>query len=151
MDDAKKELIQQWLLKALHDLITARLLTHRDPIVLDTATYHRQQAAEKAVKAFLVYNDHPLERTHDVERLLDLAMQFEHGFAALRAAGQRLTPLATLYRYPSGNMEPSLEQAEEALNDATGIYNQVLSVLPPEVQPPTRQLGGVSASDNESN
>ena len=32
MDDAKKELVQQWLLKALHDLITARVLTHREPV-----------------------------------------------------------------------------------------------------------------------
>ena len=30
MDDAKKELVQQWLLKALHDLITARSLIDED-------------------------------------------------------------------------------------------------------------------------
>jgi hypothetical protein len=48
MDDAKTELIQQWLLKAAHDFITARLLTLRDPVVLDIAAYHCQQTAEKA-------------------------------------------------------------------------------------------------------
>jgi HEPN domain-containing protein len=110
MDDAKKELVQQWLLKALHDLITARSLTHGDPIVLDTATYHCQQVAEKA---FLIFNDHDPDRTHDLERLIDLATRFENGFVATRPAGKRLTPLATLYRYPnpSGSMEPSPEQA----------------------------------------
>jgi HEPN domain-containing protein len=137
MDDAKRELVQQWLLKALHDLITARSLIYREPIVLDTAAYHCQQAAEKAVKAFLIFNDHDPDRTHDVERLIDLATHVEHGFAASRAAGKRLTPLATLYRYPnlSGVMEPSPAQAEQALNDATVIYEQVLRVLPKDVHP----------------
>jgi len=135
MDDAKKELVQQWLLKALHDLITARALTHREPVVLDTATYHCQQAAEKALKAFLIFNDCDPERTHDVVRLLDLAAEFEHVFAALRPSGQRLTPLATLYRYPSGVMDPSPEQAEEALIDATVIFEHTVNFLPKDVHP----------------
>ena len=149
MDDAKMELVQQWLLKALHDLITARSLTRGQPVVLDTATYHCQQTAEKAVKAFLIFSDHDPDRTHDVERLLDLAARFEHGFAAFRAAGQRLTPLATLYRYPSGVMEPSPEQAEEALNDAAAIYNFVLSAVPPEVHPQSGHPGEGSIAPNE--
>jgi Uma2 family endonuclease len=43
MGDAKNELVQQWLRKASHDLTAARTLTRREPVVLDTATYHCQQ------------------------------------------------------------------------------------------------------------
>lgn len=148
MNDAKTELVQQWLWKAFHDLITAQTLTHRQPVVLDTATYHCQQTAEKSIKAFLIFNDNDPGRTHDVERLLDLATHFEPGFATCRAACQRLTPLATLYRYPSGVMEPSPEQAEEALVDATVIYEHVLRVLPPEVRPQTKMKDDCSTAGN---
>jgi len=57
MDEAKRELVQQWLQKALHDLIAARSLGQQKPTVMDVAIYHCQQAAEKAVKAFLVFRD----------------------------------------------------------------------------------------------
>jgi HEPN domain-containing protein len=137
MDEAKRELVQQWLLKALHDLIAARSLTQQEPVVLDVASYHCQQAAEKAVKAFLVFRDQDPERTHDVDQLLEQAARLEPAFAANRTAGKRLTPYATLYRYPSAVMEPNLEQLVRALDDAASIYDQVLSFLPTEVHPET--------------
>ena len=39
----------------------------------DVAVYHCQQAAEKAVKAFLVRHGQPYEKTHDIEVLVDIA------------------------------------------------------------------------------
>jgi HEPN domain-containing protein len=38
----------------------------------DTAIYHSQQAAEKALKGYLAFRDQPLERTHDRERLFGI-------------------------------------------------------------------------------
>ena len=52
-------------------------------------------------------------------------------------AAERLTSYATLYRYPGDITGPDLEQVEKALEDATSIYNQVLSLLPPEAHPCT--------------
>jgi len=135
MDEAKRELVQEWLLRALHDLMGARTLAQRNPVIMDVAIYHCQQAAEKAVKAFLVFNDQDPSRTHDVDRLLVQAAASNPAFAASRPAGRRLTPYATLYRYPSGGMDPTLEQLKEALDDAALIYNQVLACLPLENHP----------------
>ena len=53
MDEAKAELIRSWLTKASHDLAAAAILGTGDSAILDVAVYHCQQAAEKAVKAFL--------------------------------------------------------------------------------------------------
>ena len=47
---------------------------------LDTAIYHCQKAAEKAVKGFLAFHDHRLERSHDVELLVELAAVYEASF-----------------------------------------------------------------------
>ncbi len=135
MDEAKRELVQQWLRKASHDLIAARSLSRTEPTVRDVAIYHCQQAAEKALKAFLVFNDREPDLTHDVDRLLVQAAALNSSFAASRPAGRRLTPYATLYRYPSGSLEPSLEHLNEALLDAASIFDQTLSFLPVDVHP----------------
>jgi HEPN domain-containing protein len=47
MVDSKVHEISQWLVKADHDLRSARQLFSADPPLLDTAVYHCQQTAEK--------------------------------------------------------------------------------------------------------
>jgi HEPN domain-containing protein len=75
MADAERDAAQKWLLKALHDLESARKLVAGDDPILDTAIYHCQQAAEKAVKGFLTFHRKRFEKTHDIERLILLATQ----------------------------------------------------------------------------
>jgi HEPN domain-containing protein len=55
MSEPKNELTQSWLKKAKRDLETARKLAKDPEPLLDTAIYHFQQAAEKALKGFLVF------------------------------------------------------------------------------------------------
>ena len=57
MNEAKRQLVQSWLTKAQHDLASARVLAASAEPLLDTAIYHCQQAAEKAVKGFLAFRD----------------------------------------------------------------------------------------------
>ena len=105
MDDAKRELVRAWLIKARNDLDTARQISGLPEGHLDNAIYHCQQAAEKAVKGYLAFRDHRLERTHDVDRLVALASGYERGFEALQDAAVTLTPYATAYRYPGETAE----------------------------------------------
>ena len=51
--DNKDELVQNWLVKAQHDLLAAKKLSIEPEIYADIAIYHCQQSAEKAVKGFL--------------------------------------------------------------------------------------------------
>lgn len=137
MDDAKRELVRAWLIKARNDLTTARQVSARPDGPLDTAIYHCQQAAEKAVKGFLAFHDHRLERSHDVEWLVDLASSYESSFKDCEDAAIHLTPYATAYRYPgeSSTLEPSRAEFEEALKLAGNLVAFTCSLLPPEVQP----------------
>src|SRR5438093_5827312 len=91
MDDAKRELVRAWLIKARNDLTAAREIGALPHGPLDTAIYHCQQAAEKAVKGFLAFHDHRLERSHDVERLVDLAGSYHASFAKWQEAAITLT------------------------------------------------------------
>jgi HEPN domain len=78
-----------------------------------------------------------VEKTHDLGLLLDRAMLIEPVFNTWRDAADRLTPLATLYRYPGLLDDPLLEEFEEALDDATTIVKQAVSFLETDLESET--------------
>jgi len=135
MDETKSDLVKAWLLKAQRDLIAARKLSGEDEPFLDIAIYHCQQAAEKAIKGFLVYRDQRFEKTHDLRILLELALPFEAGFSSLKAAAVLLTPYATEFRYPGDFLDPSREEFEEAMEATRKVWEFVLSLVPSEAHP----------------
>jgi len=135
MDAAKQELVQIWLTKAQQDLAVARKLSSGPDPYLGAAIFHCQQAAEKAVKGFLVFHEREFEKTHNIRLLIELAMPFEASFSTWLEAGEYLTPFAAKFRYPGETMQPEPEEFQQALADAEGLYTFVLSVLPAEVYP----------------
>jgi len=64
--------VREWLQKGRNDLLSAQILIEHDPPVLDTASFHCQQAVEKALKAFLAWKAVPFEKVHSLIYLLDL-------------------------------------------------------------------------------
>ena len=92
MADAPVPGAKAWMVKAWRDLETARRAAGGVPPFYDVAVYHCQQAAEKAVKAFLVHHAREYERTHDIEVLIDLASEVDSTFSVLADAADALTP-----------------------------------------------------------
>ncbi len=90
----------------------------------------------KALKAYLVFYDEPAEKTHDVGLLLDRVAIIEPVFESWRDMADRLTPLATAYRYPGVKDQVRLADFEEAIDDATTILRQVLNFMRLDFQPP---------------
>ena len=125
MDEAKRSLVRAWLAKADEDLAVARLLIEQERRLLSSGVYHCQQAAEKALKAWLTSRDIVFPKTHDLESLLHLGRAAEPGLAAYLEPAQALTPLATEYRYPGDAVTPSFEEAHQALTDALMIVRFV--------------------------
>ena len=137
MDETRQQLVRSWLTKATGDLVSARVLAGDPEGPLDSAIYHCQQGAEKAVKAFLVFHGAAPERTHDIRKLAVEASAFEKRFDVLIPQAAVLTPYAWEFRYPDdlADTEPTREEFNEALKQAHEIFSFVLSVLPAEVQP----------------
>lgn len=100
MDDTRMELLRSWLTKAASDLRSARVLGSAEEAPLDTAIYHCQQTAEKAVKAFLVSKEISPEKTHDIRKLTIEAAAHEPRFNELMDMAAALTPYAWEFRYP---------------------------------------------------
>ncbi len=69
-EDARVEDVQAWLRKADLDLrAAAHALSAPEAAFSADAVFHAQQAAEKALKAFLAWHDVPFGKTHDLEKL----------------------------------------------------------------------------------
>lgn len=50
MTDAEQKHLSQWIEKAEHDLIAAKLIIEHNPLILDIVCFHSQQAVEKYLK-----------------------------------------------------------------------------------------------------
>jgi len=144
MDEAKADYIRQWLHKAQVDLQSARRLAGPTDPFLDTAFFHCQQAAEKVMKGYLAFCDHPLVKTHNIKTLVRLAATYERQFLEWRQCAEKLTPYATEFRYPletPESLEPNQEQYAEAEQAAAGLFAFVSSLLPEEARLPAGKWG----------
>ena len=133
MDEGKKDEIHQWLLIAQRDLGAACLLKESEAYFLDIVVYHCQQSSEKALKAYLTYYDVIFPKTHDLRVLLGLCISIELEFQQLQDIAENLTSYAVAYRYPGNNIEPEVQEAEQAIKMAEFLLKFVNSVLPPDI------------------
>ena len=96
-----------WLRHAWSDLDLARV-GRNSRVPLEDLCFHAQQAAEKALKAVLVFRSVPFPKTHNIRTLMDLIPEDLN----LREGAERaaiLTDYAVLTRYP-GDLEPVTEE-----------------------------------------
>src|SRR5437763_140097 len=107
------ELTREWLQTAGEDFASAARLSTGPPIVA-TVVFHCQQAAEKALKAFLTWHDRPYRKTHELGVVIDQCIEIDDAFSKLESAADAPTPYAWQYRYP-GRTEPTIEHMETAL------------------------------------
>ena len=88
---------ERWLEIVDRDLKSAKLLLKGE--VFSTAVYHCQQAAEKALKAYLAFKNHKITKTHDLTKLVESCSQFDIKFETLYSDAEHLKPFATKFRY----------------------------------------------------
>lgn len=120
---------REWLARAERDLQAARGALRDTPPLPEMTAYHAQQAAEKALKAFLTLRSTPFRQTHDLEELQRQCQTLHPGFAPFGAAAQLLAPYATKFRYPGGPLAPPEREAQQALQEAEGMVRFVRQQL----------------------
>jgi HEPN domain-containing protein len=72
--------VNDWVAKASGDLKASKKLIKDDDDTLDCAAYFTQQSAEKAFKAYLIFKQQPIPRTHDLEKLLKDCIKYDGTF-----------------------------------------------------------------------
>jgi len=116
---------QAWIYKAKNDLKSAQKLLAGDDPIMDTAIYHTQQCAEKALKGYLAFKNQPLKKTHDIELLVEFCSKIDSDFEKLYDCSENLTPYATAFRYPDIYLEPDYDEVYEAIDMAREILEFV--------------------------
>jgi HEPN domain-containing protein len=119
-----KPAAREWVEKAEADYAVALLVRKsRKKHARDIVCFHLQQCVEKYLKARLVEADIPFPRTHDLERLLDLAVPVEPLWEVLRPEIVAITDYAVEVRYPGTTTTPA--EARRLLATTTRIRNQI--------------------------
>ena len=123
---ANLKIAKDWIGFANTDLIGAKALLDLGANFLSLAAFHAQQAAEKSLKGYLVFNSIRVPKTHDIGDLLALIELKDLHFAELLKPCLDLTDYAVAYRYPDAQKIPlekhavviAIQQAELALAES---------------------------------
>ena len=118
-----------WLLKSRQDLKAAKRLTQDDDELLDMAIYHAQQTVEKAFKAYLVFNNQVVYKTHDLEKLVSQCIQIDQQFEVFLQPVIFLTPFGTKLRYPDDYVFPDKKDLIQAIIEAEKILRFIVYLL----------------------
>ena len=136
MNEAKREYVQDWLVKAASDLAVARLIEKEaEPEVRVNARYHCQQAAEKALKGFLTFFDQPVGKTHDIVALIKQAAKIEPPFQTWSIAGSILFAARRSIAIPEPLNHPTTKIMPKLWITPRLSSKQVLAYLPADVHP----------------
>ncbi len=111
---SRAELVRDWLAKASSDLRVARREAAASDPATDAACFHCQQAAEKALKAWLLWHGLAAPYTHNLATLVDACAALDARMRELDPVSD-LTPYAVEVRYGDRPVWPTPDELGEAL------------------------------------
>ena len=131
MSGSRLQEAKAWLDKAANDLRGARIDMQAAPSLIEDALFHCQQAAEKAMKAFLTAHDVPFRRVHDLDELAIDCERIDSSLAQVLVPARDLTVFAWEFRYPGSGQTPSEAEANAARATAEATVSAVRARLGP--------------------
>ncbi|MFI5134638.1 MAG: HEPN domain-containing protein [Chitinophagales bacterium] len=105
----------EWVKKAEEDWKTCKILVAAEDAPFDPILFHCQQTAEKYLKACLVKHLGPLEKIHDLIKLLHEVEKFEAASSMLATDCKFLNDFAIMLRYPGDYEVHTREDVEQAI------------------------------------
>jgi HEPN domain-containing protein len=130
----------RWLRQAEHDVAIAR--GHQERGDFSDACFMAEQAAQKALNAFLIGHGHRSVPIHFVAQLTERCAQIDPAFTVYITAGRVLDQYYILMRYPDALAPPALpfesytrEQGSTAVAATQVIVGLVAQNLHPATEP----------------
>ena len=118
-------LVNDWLKKSENDLLAANgIMYYYEEPPTDTICYHCHQTVEKGLKAFLLYKEVDVPRTHDLIELLNLAGFEDKNFLDFKNEIEALNKYYIEAKYPIANpIVYSKKEAKTALDYANNFFS----------------------------
>lgn len=123
--------VQKWFEMAATDLGVARHLNETyHPKPLEIICYHCQQAAEKSIKALIIYSELPggLPKIHDLSFLLNQLKNKLKISEIYYDYADALTPYGVAIRYPN-ELFLTERHSQEAIKSAEAILQWTGSII----------------------
>lgn len=121
--------IKDWLKKASSDFTASKKLSDDDK-TLDCSVFHTHQCAEKSFKAFIVFTQQAIPKTHDLKFLLERCAEFDSEFMLLKEESKNLNSYGQDSRYPNDYFYVDKQSTEEAIEHAEKILITIKKKLP---------------------
>jgi HEPN domain-containing protein len=120
---------RRWLRQAAHDLEAARY--NRQGGFHAVACFYAQQAAEKALKAFLFARGERVVIGHSVAELCQSCSEYEKRFGELTVRIGKLDRFYIPTRYPNGlpGGVPAEVYGEEDASEAIALASEIVGVV----------------------
>ncbi len=121
------EVVNEWVVKAEGDFLTAAREAKANPPNYDAVCFHAQQCIEKLLKALLIQNDKVPPRTHDLTVLDSLLRSVCPDWHWPIEQLRLLSQAAVIFRYPGESADS--EEADAALGVCKAMKKQLLVIL----------------------
>ncbi len=113
------------MIKAEHDLRSARNDMNDVSPITELATFHCQQCIEKCFKAVLVSRLKHIHKSHYLPFLLEECIVEEPELTIFIETANNLFPYAVTSRYPDDSREISFEVATEAMVQTESAFRYI--------------------------
>ncbi len=125
-EELRRDEARRRLTVASRDLKAAEILSTTEP---SGSTFHSQQTAEKAVKAFLTFHNVFFRKVHDLKELGEQCSAIDPTFVPLMKEAADLTSYAVQFRYVDAPRELDEAEAKHALDIARLVYDRVRALV----------------------
>lgn len=129
MPHERRDEVERWLRFAREDLDAAWVAVDTRRMALRHACFHAQQAAEKAIKAALIWEGVEPPRLHGLGSLVQMLPSDWSDLLELDVDLTQLTVWAAEAWYPSEIEPPELSDAEEAVIHASRLLPYIAERL----------------------
>ena len=126
---AKEKIVKEWFYKGKKDIEDAEFLLENNRAV-ENISFHIQQAVEKHLKGFLIYNGWKLEKIHDLVKLLEEAIKLEESFIQFIVPLRKITNFYFESRYPVGyKVEYTKQELKESINQSKNLIKLIKKTI----------------------
>lgn len=126
----KTNIVDNFLIKASHDLGTAELIFKNKPEFTDTLTFHCQQTIEKSLKAYLTFHNTKIKSNHDLIYLIEKCSELDSEFTTFsKDVFADVNDVGMSVRYEDIENDPKEDEAFRYLEFAREIYSFVKQKL----------------------